>query len=341
MLHRSCVSPDPLCLQHLPALLCLLIPDSIPLHYTHRKDQTKLPFEYECTGIHSRRSWTLSSEHSRATPVTSPAPYYGSAEDRNGFLLQCSLALDMRSQRFPTKRAKIAYIITLLRRRALHWAQTTWNQGLNPRLRLHLAAYEDAIGLERFIHLSILTDCRMQPCLEDLQGQPSPPHLRQPESASSPEPEAMQLDSTRLTVSERQRTLTQGLLHALLDSGSAGNFISESLCRQLNLKKRPIKTYYQFQSIIGKPLNKRNVPHAVGPIQLQVGLLHSESIVFLVLENSTAGIILGHPWLVQHDPILSWNTGEVLNLENHPTSGTSGTLHTTTCNGQCTAMDPG
>ncbi|KAK3528828.1 hypothetical protein QTP70_011717 [Hemibagrus guttatus] len=32
---------------------------------------------------------------------------------------------------------------------------TTYCQGLNPRIRLHLAAYEDSIGLEKFIQLSI------------------------------------------------------------------------------------------------------------------------------------------------------------------------------------------
>jgi len=32
---------------------------------------------------------------------------------------------------------------------------TTYRQGLDPRVRLHLAAYEDSIGLERFIQLSI------------------------------------------------------------------------------------------------------------------------------------------------------------------------------------------
>lgn len=32
----------------------------------------------------------------------------------------------------------------------------------------------------------------------------------------------------------------------------------------------------------------------------------------MVLENSTTGIVLGHPWLVSHNPTISWSTGEVL-----------------------------
>lgn len=32
---------------------------------------------------------------------------------------------------------------------------TTYCQGLKPKLRLHLSAYDDVIGLEKFIQLSI------------------------------------------------------------------------------------------------------------------------------------------------------------------------------------------
>jgi len=37
-----------------------------------------------------------------------------------------------------------------------------------------------------------------------------------------------------------------------------------------------------------------------------------ENIHSLVLEGSTADVILGRPWLEQHNPIISWKTGEVL-----------------------------
>ncbi|KAK3563038.1 hypothetical protein QTP86_014292 [Hemibagrus guttatus] len=40
--------------------------------------------------------------------------------------------------------------------------------------------------------------------------------------------------------------------------------------------------------------------------------MHVEETTFLVLEESMADIILGRPWLAQHNPILSWSTGEVL-----------------------------
>ncbi len=63
-----------------------------------------------------------------ASPMAKPAPYSGRAEECNGFLLQCSLALEMQPQLYPTDIAKIAFVISLLTGRALQWAETIWTQ---------------------------------------------------------------------------------------------------------------------------------------------------------------------------------------------------------------------
>uniref|UniRef100_A0A9J8BTX3 ribonuclease H n=1 Tax=Cyprinus carpio carpio TaxID=630221 RepID=A0A9J8BTX3_CYPCA len=369
-----------------------------------------------------------------ASPMARPAPYSGSAEDCSGFLLQCSLVLEMQPHLYPTERSKVAFVISQLQGKALLWADsiwtqnnpviqsyssftdhfqevfgrpawdssigeklynlkqgkmsvneyalqfrtpaatsgwneqallTTYRQGLEPRVRLHLAAYEDTIGLEWFIQLSIRFAIRMQSCLEEHQGQayPNSPLCR-PEAVSSPEPanEPMLVDSYRLTVAERQRRLSQNLclycaspghiisvcpvrpprpmvsailpskyqmkplttvvtltaadislpVSALLDSGSAGNFISSALCRHLKLATTATPSAYQVHTITGRPLSRRCVRHSVGPITLLTGLLHQEEIHLLVLEESTADVILGRPWLEQHNPVISWETGEVL-----------------------------
>lgn len=96
-------------------------------------------------------------------------------------------------------------------------------------------------------------------------------------------------------------------VHALLDSGSAGNFISGSLCRQLKLP-----TIYQAQSVTGKPLSRRHIQCSAGSLRIHVGLLHVETLHLLVLEDSTADVILGRLRFVQHNPIISWETVEVL-----------------------------
>ncbi|ROL45317.1 Retrotransposon-derived protein PEG10 [Anabarilius grahami] len=99
-------------------------------------------------------------------------------------------------------------------------------------------------------------------------------------------------------------------VNAFIDSGSAGNFISGALCRQLNLKTVSSPKIYQIHAVTGRPL--RQVRHMVGPLRLQIGVLHQEDIHLLVLEDSTSDVILGRPWLEQHDPNISWRTGDVL-----------------------------
>ncbi len=63
-----------------------------------------------------------------ASRMARPAPYSGRVEECNGFLLQCSLALEMQPHLYPMERAKIAFIISLLSGRALQWAETIWAQ---------------------------------------------------------------------------------------------------------------------------------------------------------------------------------------------------------------------
>ncbi len=205
---------------------------------------------------------------------------------------------------------------------------TAYRQGLNPKLRLHLAAYDDTHGLERLIQLAIRCSHHMLSCSPGVSTAIAPPPNRQSEVHNPPEP--MQTDSNRLTTSERQRRLPQHLclycgasgyiilacplrpprplvsaiqpsiqrmnplstcaqltvsktvisVTALLDSGSAGNFISGSLCHHLRLSTSTTKTLYEVQSITGKPLTRRYVRHSVGPLQLQIGQLHQEKCTY-------------------------------------------------------------
>ncbi|KAK3528240.1 hypothetical protein QTP86_027953 [Hemibagrus guttatus] len=110
----------------------------------------------------------------------------------------------------------------------------------------------------------------------------------------------MQLGTTHLNPAERQRRLTQSLC---LYCGDPGHTLPACpIC-----PPRPM-----IRCITGRPVSRWRVHHSTGPVLLQVGLLHVEKTTFLVLEESTADIILGRPWLEQHNPILSWRTGEVL-----------------------------
>ncbi|KAL0182494.1 hypothetical protein M9458_021869, partial [Cirrhinus mrigala] len=238
---------------------------------------------------------------------------------------------------------------------------TTYRLGLEPKLRLQLAALDDNMGLEKFIQLSL----RCSEQIQSYQCNQEPVNnalLRPSEPASPSEPEPMILESGRLTPAERQRRLTRGLclycgasghvrlncplrpvrtavsviptdhekMHplttnvcittlsssvvvtALIDSGSAGNFISGILCRQLHLRTKITSKIYQIQPITGETTSPTRIHRKCEPINLQIGILHQEKIQLLVLEGANVDIILGRPWLVKHDPILSWGNGEII-----------------------------
>lgn len=102
------------------------------------------------------------------------------------------------------------------------------------------------------------------------------------------------------------------LVSALLKSVSVCNFISGALCHKLNLRKRTCDSSFKVHLLTGQPLSRGTIRFCVGPISLQVGLLHMENIVLLVLESSTIDVILRHTWLIHHSSVISWSTGDIL-----------------------------
>ncbi len=99
---------------------------------------------------------------------------------------------------------------------------------------------------------------------------------------------------------------------ALIDSCSGGNFISPQLLQKLNVRKKRCSQELRIHTIQGKPLGRGHIRHLSSPLKLRIGCLHTEEIVFMVLEGSTADVILGRPWMSQHNPEVNWDTGEIL-----------------------------
>ena len=99
---------------------------------------------------------------------------------------------------------------------------------------------------------------------------------------------------------------------ALIDSGSAGNFISTQILQELNVRQKKCPVDLRILTIQGKPLGRGRVRHYSPTLFLRIGSLHLEEITFMVLEESTADIILGRPWLNAHQPHIQWATGEIL-----------------------------
>ncbi|ROL51045.1 Retrotransposon-derived protein PEG10 [Anabarilius grahami] len=99
---------------------------------------------------------------------------------------------------------------------------------------------------------------------------------------------------------------------ALISSGSAGNFISHHLLQRLNIKRKRCSQDLEVHTILGKPLGHGHIRHFSPTVTLCIGCLHLEKISFMVLEGSTADIILGCLWMLQHEPKINWNSGEIL-----------------------------
>ncbi|KAL0188270.1 hypothetical protein M9458_015369, partial [Cirrhinus mrigala] len=204
-----------------------------------------------------------------------------------------------------------------------------YRQGLNPDIRAAMALYDDSIGLEAFLQRTTHVAQNLAAC------QPS---YTTPQFASvvacSPEP--MQVDSTCFSRTERNRRLLNSLClycgqpghrirqcpirpprPVVIDSGSSGNFISQECLNQLQLSRRPHTHVLAVKTIQGKPLGRGKMRFSSPFITLQVGLFHYEEMKFLVLEDSTASIILGCPWLRQHHPELSWDPCDVIRWSQH------------------------
>ncbi|KAI5608441.1 nephrocystin-4-like, partial [Silurus asotus] len=80
---------------------------------------------------------------------------------------------------------------------------SVYRQGLNPAIRMAMATYVDAVGLETFIQCSILVSQHLSACS---MPDSTPPAVSATASGTTPEP--MQLGFQRLSRRERERRRT-------------------------------------------------------------------------------------------------------------------------------------
>ena len=96
---------------------------------------------------------------------------------------------------------------------------------------------------------------------------------------------------------------------SLLDCGATGMFIDVEFVKQYKLQTRLLPRAVPVFNIDG-------TPNEAGPIKEEVDLIctfgdHTERATLLVTSIGQLAIILGHPWLVEHNPEVNWRTGEV------------------------------
>ncbi|KAI2652639.1 Transposon Tf2-9 polyprotein [Labeo rohita] len=147
-----------------------------------------------------------------------------------------------------------------------------------------MALYDDSIGLETFLQWTARVFQRLAACQPTITA-PAP----QPASvvACTSVPEPVQVDSSRLSRSERNRCMMNGLClycgnsgHLLrtcpirppspCDSGSSGNFISQACLEKLQLQRCLHKHTLAIKTIQGKPLGRGRIKFSSPVITLQL-----------------------------------------------------------------------
>ena len=110
------------------------------------------------------------------------------------------------------------------------------------------------------------------------------------------------------------KTLTVPVL-ALIDSGAEENFLDQQVAEQAGIKLVPLDVPVTTLALDGWLLAK--VSHCTEPITLILSGNHQELIQFNILSAPTTPLILGHPWLVKHNPVVDWKEGRVSSWSNY------------------------
>ncbi|KAL0155996.1 hypothetical protein M9458_047242, partial [Cirrhinus mrigala] len=98
---------------------------------------------------------------------------------------------------------------------------------------------------------------------------------------------------------------------AFVDSGAAGNFIDQAYAAQMGIVTEALSQPLKVTAIDGRPLTLSPITHRTQELTLIIDN-HSEFIKFYVTKIPSPAIILGHPWLVTHDPLISWTSRRII-----------------------------
>ncbi|KAL0175542.1 hypothetical protein M9458_027872, partial [Cirrhinus mrigala] len=98
---------------------------------------------------------------------------------------------------------------------------------------------------------------------------------------------------------------------ALIDSGAAGNFIDRDFVATNCLPVLSCVSPVAVAALDGRPLGTGRVEHTTDDLTLCLEPHHQESIRFFIITSPRTPLILGYPWLNQHEPVISWSSGTI------------------------------
>jgi len=96
---------------------------------------------------------------------------------------------------------------------------------------------------------------------------------------------------------------------ALIDSGADVNLIDWGLAETLGLKSEPLVSPIKVRTLNGKELFR--ITHTTELLELQIQE-HRELLNLYLFESPSQTLVLGNPWLCQHNPHVNWKTGTIM-----------------------------
>ena len=97
-------------------------------------------------------------------------------------------------------------------------------------------------------------------------------------------------------------------MQALVDSGSQANYVSAHAVRKAGLTQLRKQQPYPLHVANGEPMpNEERITHEVRQVTLSIQE-HEEKIDLDVFGLATHDIILGLPWLREHNPRIDWKS---------------------------------
>lgn len=105
----------------------------------------------------------------------------------------------------------------------------------------------------------------------------------------------------------------------LVDSGADANFMGFELANQLNLPPLPLAKPIDASALDGRLLC--HITHHTPPVRLTFPDSHSEELCFHLYQAPLHPLILGYPWLCDHNPHINWATGKAVTEAVFPSRG--------------------
>ncbi len=97
---------------------------------------------------------------------------------------------------------------------------------------------------------------------------------------------------------------------ALIDLGAEGDFMDSGLTIHLGLPSVVLAEPISARTLCSTLLTR--ITHATKFVTLTLSGNHAEDIRFLLIHSPTAPVLLGHIWLVKHNPHIDWSLNSVL-----------------------------